>query len=34
MPLQAKIIAEKSGHSIHASLMTKLLKAEHAWAIV
>lgn len=34
MPLQAKITAEKSGHSVHASLMTKLLKAEHAWKIV
>ena len=34
MPLQAKITAEKSGHSVHASLMTKLLKAEHAWEIV
>ena len=34
MPLQAKITAEKSGHSIHASLMSKLLKAEHAWEIV
>ncbi|MGB7203409.1 MAG: UDP-3-O-acyl-N-acetylglucosamine deacetylase [Pyrinomonadaceae bacterium] len=33
MPLQAKITAEKSGHSIHASLMSKLLKAEHAWEI-
>jgi UDP-3-O-[3-hydroxymyristoyl] N-acetylglucosamine deacetylase len=34
MPLKAKITAEKSGHSIHASLMSKLLKAEHAWEIV
>lgn len=34
MPLQAKITAEKSGHSVHASLMSKLLKAEHAWEIV
>jgi UDP-3-O-[3-hydroxymyristoyl] N-acetylglucosamine deacetylase len=34
MPLNARITAEKSGHSIHASLMSKLLKAEHAWEIV
>ncbi len=34
MPLQAKIAAERSGHSVHASLMSKLLKAEHAWEIV
>ena len=34
MPIQGKIIAERSGHSVHASLMTKLLKAEHAWEIV
>ena len=34
MPLQAKITAEKSGHSVHASLMSKLLKAEDAWEIV
>ncbi len=34
MPIEGKITAEKSGHSIHASLMSKLLKAEHAWEIV
>ncbi len=34
MPIQGKITAEKSGHSLHASLMSKLLKAEHAWEIV
>lgn len=34
MPLQAKITAERSGHSVHASLMSKLLKAEHAWELV
>ncbi|MDQ3633385.1 MAG: UDP-3-O-acyl-N-acetylglucosamine deacetylase [Acidobacteriota bacterium] len=33
MPMLAKIIAEKSGHSIHASLMSKLLKTEDAWEI-
>ncbi|MBK8467396.1 MAG: UDP-3-O-acyl-N-acetylglucosamine deacetylase [Chloracidobacterium sp.] len=34
MPIQGKITAQKSGHSVHASLMSKLLKAEHAWEIV
>jgi UDP-3-O-[3-hydroxymyristoyl] N-acetylglucosamine deacetylase len=34
MPIQGKITAEKSGHSVHAALMSKLLKAEHAWEIV
>lgn len=34
MPILGKIKAEKSGHSVHASLMSKLLKAEHAWEIV
>ncbi len=34
MPIQGKIIAEKSGHSVHASLMSKLLKSETAWEIV
>lgn len=34
MPIEGKISAEKSGHSVHASLMSKLLKAEHAWEIV
>ena len=34
MPIEGKIKATKSGHSVHASLMTKLLKAEHAWEIV
>ena len=34
MPILGKIIAKKSGHSVHASLMSKLLKAEHAWEIV
>lgn len=34
MPVQGKIKAEKSGHSVHASLMTKLLKTESAWEIV
>jgi len=34
MPINGKITAEKSGHAVHASLMSKLLKAEHAWEIV
>ncbi|MEQ1603661.1 MAG: UDP-3-O-acyl-N-acetylglucosamine deacetylase [Pyrinomonadaceae bacterium] len=34
MPIEGKITAEKSGHSVHASLMSKLLKVEHAWEIV
>jgi len=34
MPIQGKITAEKSGHSVHASLMSKLLKTENAWEIV
>jgi UDP-3-O-[3-hydroxymyristoyl] N-acetylglucosamine deacetylase len=34
MPLLGKIIAEKSGHSVHASLMSKLLKTESAWEII
>ena len=34
MPIEGRVIAEKSGHSVHASLMSKLLKAEHAWEIL
>jgi UDP-3-O-[3-hydroxymyristoyl] N-acetylglucosamine deacetylase len=34
MPLQGRITARKSGHSVHASLMTKLLKTPDAWEIV
>lgn len=34
MPILGKINAEKSGHSVHASLMSKLLKTENAWEIV
>ncbi len=34
MPIRGKIKAEKSGHAVHAALMSKLLKAEHAWEIV
>ncbi|MGB7208034.1 MAG: UDP-3-O-acyl-N-acetylglucosamine deacetylase [Pyrinomonadaceae bacterium] len=34
MPIEGKITAEKSGHAVHAALMSKLLKTEHAWEIV
>ena len=34
MPMLGKITAEKSGHSVHASLMSKLLKTESAWKII
>lgn len=34
MPFLGKLKAEKSGHSVHASLMSKLLKTESAWKII
>ena len=34
MPIRGKIKAEKSGHAVHASMMSKLLKTESAWKIV
>ncbi len=34
MPIQGKLTAYKSGHAVHASLMSKLLKTERAWKIV
>ncbi len=34
MPILGKLRAERSGHSVHASLMSKLLKTESAWEIV
>lgn len=34
MPVLGKIEAQKSGHAVHASLMSKLLKTESAWEIV
>lgn len=34
MPVQGKVVAEKSGHSVHAQLMSKLLKTDGAWEIV
>ncbi len=33
MPILGKITAEKSGHAVHASLMSRLLKTETAWEI-
>lgn len=33
MPVLGKITAERSGHAIHASLMSKLLKTETAWKV-
>lgn len=34
MPLMGKIVAERSGHILHAALMTKLLRTRSAWEIV
>jgi UDP-3-O-[3-hydroxymyristoyl] N-acetylglucosamine deacetylase len=34
LPVNGKITAEKTGHSVHAALMSKLLKTEGAWEIV
>lgn len=34
MPVLGKIKAEKSGHAVHAQLMSKLLKTESAWEII
>ncbi|MEJ7624760.1 MAG: UDP-3-O-acyl-N-acetylglucosamine deacetylase [Pyrinomonadaceae bacterium] len=34
MSIAGKITAEKSGHSVHASLMSKLLKTQTAWEII
>lgn len=34
MPILGKVTAEKSGHSVHAALMSKLLRNEAAWQIV
>lgn len=34
MPMLGKVIAKRSGHSIHAGLVSKLLKIENAWEIV
>ncbi len=34
MPLLGKITAERSGHAVHAALMSKLLKNDNAWKII
>ena len=34
MPIRGKVTAQKSGHSVHAQLMSKLLKTDGAWEIV
>ena len=34
MPVRGKIKAYKSGHAVHAALMSKLLKTESAWEII
>jgi UDP-3-O-[3-hydroxymyristoyl] N-acetylglucosamine deacetylase len=34
MPVQGRFTAEKSGHSVHAVLMSKLLETDSAWEIV
>lgn len=34
MPLMGRITAKRSGHILHAALMTKLLRARSAWEIV
>ena len=34
MPVLGKITAERSGHAVHAALMSKLLKTDGAWEII
>jgi UDP-3-O-[3-hydroxymyristoyl] N-acetylglucosamine deacetylase len=34
MPLMGRVRAERSGHVLHAQLMTKLLRTRSAWEIV
>jgi UDP-3-O-[3-hydroxymyristoyl] N-acetylglucosamine deacetylase len=34
MPILGRVTAEKSGHAVHASLMSKLLKTDGAWEVV
>jgi UDP-3-O-[3-hydroxymyristoyl] N-acetylglucosamine deacetylase len=34
MPVLGKIEAKKSGHAVHAALMSKLLKTESAWKVI
>ena len=34
MPILGKVVAERSGHIMHAGLMSKLLRVRSAWDIV
>jgi len=34
MPLLGRVVAERSGHILHAGLMSKLLRVRSAWDIV
>jgi UDP-3-O-[3-hydroxymyristoyl] N-acetylglucosamine deacetylase len=34
MPILGRVVAERSGHIMHAGLMTKLLRVRSAWDIV
>lgn len=34
MPILGRVIAERSGHVLHAALMTKLLRNDNAWEII
>jgi UDP-3-O-[3-hydroxymyristoyl] N-acetylglucosamine deacetylase len=34
MPILGKVVAERSGHIMHAGLMSKLLRMRSAWDIV
>jgi UDP-3-O-[3-hydroxymyristoyl] N-acetylglucosamine deacetylase len=34
MPLLGRVVAERSGHVVHAALMTKLLRQRSAWEII
>jgi len=34
MPVLGKITAEKSGHAVHANLMSKILKKQSAWQVI
>ncbi|MGB7068674.1 MAG: UDP-3-O-acyl-N-acetylglucosamine deacetylase [Pyrinomonadaceae bacterium] len=34
MPVQAKIVAERSGHAVHSALMSKLLNTRNGWEII
>ncbi|HEX9630461.1 MAG TPA: UDP-3-O-acyl-N-acetylglucosamine deacetylase, partial [Pyrinomonadaceae bacterium] len=34
MPIVGKVVAERSGHIMHAGLMSKLLRMRSAWDIV